>query len=101
MRLARVAGTLALAVVAWARDTPIVHHTYFESSLNKLLYFKNPATLLGLDRTSGTVHRSSDYGAKWTAISDIPSGKASRLYAHPFEPKMAFVLTEDTEHWVT
>ncbi|KAJ1859031.1 vacuolar protein sorting/targeting protein PEP1 [Coemansia sp. RSA 1822] len=103
MRLARVAGTLALAVVAWGRDpaTPAVHHTYFESSLNKLLYFKNPATLLGLDRTTGTVHRSSDYGAKWTAVSDIPAGKASRLYAHPFEPKMAFVLTEDTEHWVT
>ncbi|KAJ2481004.1 vacuolar protein sorting/targeting protein PEP1 [Coemansia sp. RSA 2131] len=103
MRLARVASTLALAVVAWGRDpaTPAVHHTYFESSLNKLLYFKNPATLLGLDRTTGTVHRSSDYGAKWTAVSDIPAGKASRLYAHPFEPKMAFVLTEDTEHWVT
>ncbi|KAJ2358042.1 vacuolar protein sorting/targeting protein PEP1 [Coemansia sp. RSA 2618] len=105
MRLTRVAASvLALVGLALGRDTaaaPTVHHTYFKTALNKLLYFKNPAALLGLDRASGVVYRSSDHGSKWDHVSDIPAGQATRMYAHPFEPRMAFVMTEDTLHWVT
>ncbi|KAJ2651180.1 vacuolar protein sorting/targeting protein PEP1 [Coemansia sp. RSA 1250] len=101
-----VSAVLAAAAAAGveARDSavaPTIQHTYFESALSKLLYFKNPEYLLGLDRTTGTVYHSSTHGSHWDAVKPIPGGKATRMYAHPFEPKVAYVLSDGTEHWVT
>ncbi|KAJ2359595.1 vacuolar protein sorting/targeting protein PEP1, partial [Coemansia sp. RSA 2610] len=104
MKLAAAASILGLALGAWGRDSaaaPAVHQTYFKSSLNKLLYFKNPATLLGLDRESGLVYRSGNHGAQWDVVAGVPGGKASRMYAHPFEATVAYVLSDGTEHWLT
>ncbi|PIA15261.1 Oligoxyloglucan reducing end-specific cellobiohydrolase, partial [Coemansia reversa NRRL 1564] len=84
-----------------AGNAPSVRHMYFKEPLSKLLYFKNPAVILGLDKTSGKVYRSEKYGAQWKAVGDIPEGKAMRMYAHPFEAKIAYVLSEGTEHWLT
>ncbi|KAI8319582.1 Oligoxyloglucan reducing end-specific cellobiohydrolase [Martensiomyces pterosporus] len=82
-------------------DAPKVHHTYFKESLSKLFYFKNPASLLGIDRAGGKIYRSSDHGARWEQVTEIPNGKAAKLYGHPYEPKIAYVLSAGTEHWVT
>ncbi|KAJ2868715.1 vacuolar protein sorting/targeting protein PEP1, partial [Coemansia erecta] len=82
-------------------SAPKITHTYFKEPLAKLLYFKDAAKLLGIDRTNGKVHKSSDSGAHWELVAEIPAGKAARLYAHPFEPKIAYALSADTEHWVT
>ncbi|KAJ1927591.1 vacuolar protein sorting/targeting protein PEP1, partial [Linderina macrospora] len=82
-------------------EAPHIHHTYFPEHLSKLFYFKDPKMLLGLDRTTGKLYRSHDHGKKWDHVTEIPSGKASRLYGHPFEDKIAFVLSAGTEHWLT
>ncbi|KAJ2614366.1 vacuolar protein sorting/targeting protein PEP1 [Coemansia sp. RSA 1365] len=104
-----VLSTLALLLLStfWtplaraAGNAPSVRHMYFKDPLSKLLYFKNPAVILGLDKTSGKVYRSEKYGAQWKVVSDIPEGKAMRMYAHPFEAKIAYVLSKGTEHWLT
>ncbi|KAJ1734153.1 vacuolar protein sorting/targeting protein PEP1 [Coemansia sp. Benny D160-2] len=80
---------------------PKITHTYFNEPLSKLLYFKNPTTLLGIDRINGKLHRSTDSAAHWSQVKEIPDGKVTRLYAHPFEPKIAYALSGDTEHWIT
>ncbi|KAJ2886058.1 vacuolar protein sorting/targeting protein PEP1, partial [Coemansia asiatica] len=81
--------------------SPLLRHTYFKESVSKLVYFKNRSTILGLDKAGGLLYRSTDFGESWTKISDIAAGQVSRLYAHPHEPKIAYALTEDTQHWVT
>ncbi|KAJ2910711.1 vacuolar protein sorting/targeting protein PEP1, partial [Coemansia aciculifera] len=84
-----------------AGDAPALHHTYFKKPLSKLLYFKNSSVLLGIDKTDGLIFHSTDSGAHWNAVSAIPNGKAARLYAHPHEPRVAYVLSSEREHWIT
>ncbi|KAJ1961326.1 vacuolar protein sorting/targeting protein PEP1, partial [Dipsacomyces acuminosporus] len=94
----------ALATESTAKgggNAPHIHPTFFKESLSKLFYFKNPASLLGIDKAGGKIYRSNDYGAKWEQVTAIPNGKANKLYGHPFEPKIAYVLSAGTEHWVT
>ncbi|KAJ1886364.1 vacuolar protein sorting/targeting protein PEP1, partial [Kickxella alabastrina] len=90
----------ALLADAKGKD-PTLHHTYFKTPLSKLVYFKSPTTILGLDKTtnSGRVFRSADSGEHWGEIAAIT--KASRLYAHPHDPLTAYALSEGSEHWVT
>ncbi|KAJ2700015.1 vacuolar protein sorting/targeting protein PEP1, partial [Coemansia sp. IMI 203386] len=95
---------LLLVTTGWclARGkSPTLRHTYFKESVSKLVYFKNRSTLLGLDKTGGLLYRSTDYGESWTKVSDIKDGEVTRLYAHPHEPKIAYALTEGTQHWLT
>ncbi|KAJ1922351.1 vacuolar protein sorting/targeting protein PEP1 [Mycoemilia scoparia] len=56
---------------------------------------------LGIDKSNGVVYRSEDRGKSWNEVSDIRKGKAAYLFSHPFDKKMAFVLGESTEHYVT
>ncbi|KAJ2371342.1 vacuolar protein sorting/targeting protein PEP1, partial [Coemansia sp. RSA 2611] len=90
-----------LAPVNADGDAPALHHSYFKEPLSKLLFFKNPSTLLGINKSRGRIFRSSDSGAHWDVVSGIPSGKAARLYAHPHEPRIAYVLSDSSEHWIT
>ncbi|KAJ2086140.1 vacuolar protein sorting/targeting protein PEP1 [Coemansia sp. RSA 986] len=92
---------VAISAAKSVGSAPKITHTYFKEPLSKLLYFKDPAKLLGIDRTNGKLHRSADSGAHWELVEEIPAGKAARLYAHPFEPKIAYALSSETEHWVT
>ncbi|KAJ2812173.1 vacuolar protein sorting/targeting protein PEP1, partial [Coemansia sp. 'formosensis'] len=94
-------GAASLAPVTADGDAPALHHTYFKEPLSKLLYFKSRTAILGIDKSGGRIFRSSDSGANWNAVSSIPSGKAVRLYAHPHEPSIAYVLSDASEHWVT
>ncbi|KAJ1987238.1 vacuolar protein sorting/targeting protein PEP1 [Coemansia spiralis] len=82
-------------------NAPKITHTFFKESLSKLLYFKNPSMLLGIDKAGGKIYQSSDSGIRWDHVGAIPDGKASRLYGHPFEPKVAYVLSDGNEHWMT
>ncbi|KAJ2557196.1 vacuolar protein sorting/targeting protein PEP1 [Coemansia sp. RSA 1933] len=91
----------ALGAAKSAGSAPKITHTYFKEPLSKLLYFKDASKLLGIDRTNGKLHKSSDSGAHWERVEEIPAGKAARLIAHPFEPKIAYALSPGTEHWVT
>ncbi|KAJ1723933.1 vacuolar protein sorting/targeting protein PEP1 [Coemansia erecta] len=103
----RLLGVLALlaalsqpAVGASAKQ-PTVHHTYFKESVSKLVYFKSRTSMLAIDRANGVLHRSSDSGATWGSVDSVPPGQVSRLYVHPYEPQVAYALSEDTQHWVT
>ncbi|KAJ2776359.1 vacuolar protein sorting/targeting protein PEP1 [Coemansia javaensis] len=98
--LTAVAAVAAGAGAAGARE-PAVQVSYFAEPLTKMLYFKNPRAVVGLDRAGGRVFCSSDHGARWAAAAGIPAGRAAQLYAHPFEAQTAFVLSGGTEHWVT
>ncbi|KAJ2398003.1 vacuolar protein sorting/targeting protein PEP1, partial [Coemansia sp. RSA 2603] len=103
----RLLGALALlaalsqpAIGASAKQ-PTVHHTYFKEAVSKLVYFKSRTTMLAIDRANGKLHRSSDSGATWGIVEAVPSGQVSRLYVHPYEPQVAYALSEDTQHWMT
>ncbi|KAJ2720491.1 vacuolar protein sorting/targeting protein PEP1 [Coemansia sp. Benny D115] len=82
-------------------DMPTVRYTYFKESLSKLVYFKSPATMLGIDKARGKIYRSADNGESWHPVSGVPEGKPANIYAHPHEPLVAYALSADTEHWVT
>ncbi|KAJ2041482.1 vacuolar protein sorting/targeting protein PEP1 [Coemansia sp. S155-1] len=94
-------GTVNLTPVHAGGDAPALHQTYFKEPLSKLLYFKNRTSLLGIDKSGGRIFHSTDSGAHWNVVSAIPSGKAVRLYAHPHEPRIAYVLSDSSEHWIT
>ncbi|KAJ1734517.1 vacuolar protein sorting/targeting protein PEP1 [Coemansia biformis] len=87
-------------VAAASGREPAVRASYFKEALSKLMYFRNPQVLLGLDRDGGRVYRSANGGAQWDQTA-IPEGKAARLYAHPYEAQTAYVLSADKVHWVT
>ncbi|KAJ1818961.1 vacuolar protein sorting/targeting protein PEP1, partial [Coemansia sp. RSA 2598] len=95
---------LLLVTTAWCLakgKSPALRHTYFKESVSKLVYFKSRSTILGIDQAGGLLYRSTDYGETWSKITDVADGQVTRLYAHPHEPKIAYALTEDTQHWIT
>lgn len=66
-----------------------------------LNYFRDSESVLFRDRANDNVYQSTDSGATWARVEDVPDGKATLLYMHEYDPERAYILTPGTQHFRT
>ncbi|KAG0309339.1 vacuolar protein sorting/targeting protein PEP1 [Dissophora globulifera] len=110
IRLARVAAIAAISLtcvfaphvglVHAAPAAPVVKETSFEVGPHRINYFQDSPVILYHD-LSRNIFRSPDEGKTWSKIEGVPEERALNLIMHSFEPKTAFILTQDRKHYKT
>ncbi|EJU03910.1 Oligoxyloglucan reducing end-specific cellobiohydrolase [Dacryopinax primogenitus] len=103
--LAQLRVTLFLLVLLFPlttrADIPLVTLSYFSTLPSKLFYFDDSTSVLWHDTANGIVFVSEDEGKSWTQSTDIPEGEAAMLVEHPFDTKVAFMLSRKYTHYRT
>ncbi|KZF23780.1 vacuolar protein sorting protein [Xylona heveae TC161] len=96
---------LACLFLAWFADAkkvdPVVSKTTLDGVPSELFYFDDTDTILIHDAEASNVFRSSDAGASWDRLKDVPENGAWKLIKHPYDNKIAYVFGIDTDHWIT
>lgn len=82
-----------------AASSPTVSISRFDSLPGRLSYFDDSTVVLYHDSTRGNVYRSPDEGKTWSQVSGPPTGGAYMLVEHPYDKKMAFILSSAKTHW--
>ncbi|CAO1625062.1 unnamed protein product [Jaminaea pallidilutea] len=93
--------TLLSATPSQAASSPSVTISRFDSLPGRLSYFDDSTVVLYHDTIRGNVYRSQDEGKSWSQVTGPPNNKAYILAEHPYDKRMAFILTSGTEHWRT
>ncbi|ORY88169.1 putative signal sequence binding protein [Leucosporidium creatinivorum] len=98
-----VAACLSLlpAAAVAASDEPGLSHTLFDNLPARIFYFDDTPVVMYHDSVSKNVWRSADEGKGWKVIDGVPHGEAMMLVDHPFDTKIAFILTSGTTHYRT
>ncbi|KZV85936.1 Oligoxyloglucan reducing end-specific cellobiohydrolase [Exidia glandulosa HHB12029] len=97
-----LSALVLLALGTWAADKPpAVGYTTFENLPTRLFYLDDTSTVFYHDMTAGNVYVSDDEGKKWELAKGIPPGDALLAIEHPFDNRVAFILTKDKKHYVT
>ncbi|CAO1629918.1 unnamed protein product [Parajaminaea phylloscopi] len=103
MMLAALVSLLSLVVASIpsvaAASAPAVAISRFESLPGRLSYFDDSAVVLYHDSIRGRVLRSPDEGKTWAPVAGPPSGSAYMLIEHPYDKRMAFILSSGKSHW--
>ncbi|OAX34393.1 Oligoxyloglucan reducing end-specific cellobiohydrolase, partial [Rhizopogon vinicolor AM-OR11-026] len=86
--------------VTYAAD-PESAITYFDNPPGWLFFFEDTTSVIYHDVTFGDLHVSHNEGKDWARAEDIPSGQAAMFVEHPFNNRMAFVLTNGNTHYRT
>ncbi|KAG8759479.1 vacuolar protein sorting/targeting protein PEP1 [Serendipita sp. 396] len=86
---------------ARAASSPEISVTYFPNLPMRLYYFDDTTTVLYFDPREGTVHISEDEGKSWRRVEGVPEHEADQLVEHPFDNRMAFILTKGKTHYRT
>ncbi|KAH8981343.1 Oligoxyloglucan reducing end-specific cellobiohydrolase [Lactarius akahatsu] len=84
-----------------AQNPPEVKINRFENLPAKLYFFDDATYVAYHDPIRRDLYVSSDEGKNWQRVTDIPQGKTSLFIEHPFNNRMAFVLTQGTTHYRT
>ncbi|KAI5476446.1 signal sequence binding protein [Pseudohyphozyma bogoriensis] len=91
----------ALAVAAKDDPKPELHHTLFDNLPSKIFYFEDTSVVMYHDQLGKNIWRSQDEGKTWKILDNVALGEALLLLEHPYDNKIAFVLTEGTTHYRT
>ncbi|KAI0057638.1 Oligoxyloglucan reducing end-specific cellobiohydrolase [Artomyces pyxidatus] len=94
------AWSFLLLLVVQAQQ-PEVQVNYFHNLPARLYFFDDATYVAYHDVVEGNIYISSDEGKTWDRATDIPSGEASMFIPHPFNNRMAFVLTKKKTHYRT
>ncbi|KAG1816486.1 uncharacterized protein BJ212DRAFT_1355044 [Suillus subaureus] len=86
--------------VAFAAD-PEHAINYFNNTPTRLFFFDETTNVIYHDAIFGDIHVSQDEGKTWKRADDIPSGEAAMFIEHPFDNRVAFVLTNSYTHYRT
>lgn len=97
---------LAATMMAWStlvlsKDTPDMTVSKFDHPPLNINYFEDSDVVVFHDVEEANIYRSDDAGSSWKKVGDIPDGASGILIMHQFDPKTAFVLTEDVTHYKT
>ena len=94
---------LCLCALINAREKrdPKISTFKLEHQVSNLFYFEDSDVVLIHDREDGIVLRSDNAGAEWAEVDGVPKGAAWELWQHPYDPKVAYVLGGEEQHWVT
>ena len=83
------------------KDAPrISKHRFDNVPAAPPFYFEDSDVILIVD-IAGNVQRSDNAGEAWGNIADVPEGAVYELVLHPFDNKVAYIMTKGNEHWVT
>ena len=80
---------------------PSISNYKLDNPPANLFYFDDSEIIIIHDRDDGIILRSEDAGKNWKKVDAIEKGKAWDVQPHPFNNKVAYVLGETTEHWIT
>ncbi|OSD04902.1 Oligoxyloglucan reducing end-specific cellobiohydrolase [Trametes coccinea BRFM310] len=75
--------------------------SYFDNLPARLFFFDDTTNAVYHDVVKGNVHISEDEGKTWQLAPGVPEGKASMVVEHPFDNRIAFILSRSTTHWRT
>ena len=83
------------------KDAPRISKHKFDSvPAAPPFYFEDSDVILIVD-ILGNVQRSDNAGEAWGNIADVPEGVVYELVLHPYDNKVAYIMTKENEHWVT
>ncbi|KAI9439495.1 Oligoxyloglucan reducing end-specific cellobiohydrolase, partial [Lactarius psammicola] len=95
-------ATLLLSFLSvYAQNPPEVKINHFENLPAKLYFFDDATYVAYHDIVRRDLYISSDEGKNWQRVADIPQGNTALFIEHPFNNRMAFVLTKGTTHYRT
>lgn len=99
----RILCAFAVALLAYAvqAESPKIDQHYFPNVPAKLHYFEDSSEVLWHDAAEGNVYRSSDEGKTWSKVRGPREGMANLVIPHPYDPRQAFIMSDDLEHWRT
>ncbi|KAI0030630.1 Oligoxyloglucan reducing end-specific cellobiohydrolase [Vararia minispora EC-137] len=89
-----------LPVLTRAAD-PTYAVTHFENLPARLVSLDDTQTVVYHDAITRNIFVSQDEGRTWKRPENIPEGVAVMFFEHPFDNRMAFVLTKDKKHYLT
>ncbi|KAI0653007.1 Oligoxyloglucan reducing end-specific cellobiohydrolase [Cubamyces menziesii] len=96
---------LFLWTIAWLLVTvfaqPESSISYFENLPARLFFFDDSTTAIYHDVVKGNVHVSEDEGKNWKLVEEVPEGKAAMVIEHPFDSRVAFILSKGKTHYRT
>ncbi|TFY76725.1 hypothetical protein EWM64_g7285 [Hericium alpestre] len=92
---------LSACLVGVHAQQPEVAVNHFHNLPAKLFFFDDTTVVAYHDVIEGNVYISDTEGKSWTRAGDIPEGEASMFVEHPFNNRLAFVLTRGTTHYRT
>ncbi|KAG2141838.1 hypothetical protein DEU56DRAFT_267583 [Suillus clintonianus] len=74
---------------------------YFNNGPARLFFFNDATNVIYHDAIYGEIYVSQDEGKSWNLADDIPAGDAAMFIEHPFDNRVAFVLTNSFTHYRT
>ncbi|GAA6042590.1 hypothetical protein JCM8097_003146 [Rhodosporidiobolus ruineniae] len=80
---------------------PHLSHTLFENLPARILYFDDSPVVLYHDQLGRNIWRSTDEGKEWKILDGVPHGESYMLLEHPYDAKIAFILSSSTTHYRT
>ncbi|KAI0738712.1 Oligoxyloglucan reducing end-specific cellobiohydrolase [Daedaleopsis nitida] len=98
-----------LAVLVWtvacwlavAAGQPQHSLTRFDNLPARLFFFDDTPNAIYHDVIKGIVYVSPDEGKTWKGAENVPEGQAAMVIDHPFDNRVAFILSRGTKHWRT
>lgn len=87
--------------LAASQSDPKSEISSFDNPPARIFFFDDTEYAIYHDSRQGLVYVSSDEGKSWKVADDIPRGKAIMVIEHPFNNRIAFVLTDGTKHYRT
>ncbi|KAG2031877.1 hypothetical protein BDR03DRAFT_875061, partial [Suillus americanus] len=96
-------STLAFLLYFGYTSAADPEHTinYFNNAPTRLFFFDDTTNVIYHDAIFGDIHVSQDEGKTWKRADDIPFGEAAMFIEHPFDNRVAFVLTNSYTHYRT
>ncbi|KAG2143753.1 uncharacterized protein EDB93DRAFT_1321681 [Suillus bovinus] len=74
---------------------------YFSNAPTRLFFFDDTTSVIYHDAIFGDIHVSQDEGKSWQRADNIPPGEAAMFIEHPFDNRVAYVLTNSYTHYRT
>ncbi|KAF8325469.1 Oligoxyloglucan reducing end-specific cellobiohydrolase [Cantharellus anzutake] len=75
--------------------------TAFKNLPDRIFYFEDTSVVLYHDPTARIVYISDNEGKSWKPAPGVPSGEAVGFIEHPFDNRIAFILTKGKKHYKT
>ncbi|KAH9852157.1 Oligoxyloglucan reducing end-specific cellobiohydrolase [Lenzites betulinus] len=98
-------AVVILWTIAWflfsASAQPESSITSFEHLPTRLFFFDDSTDAIYHDLEKGVAYVSPDEGKTWSPAAGVPEGKAAMVFEHPFNNRVAFILSRSTTHYKT
>ncbi|KAM5541455.1 hypothetical protein V8D89_005009 [Ganoderma adspersum] len=74
---------------------------HFDNLPARLFFFEDTTNVIYHDVVKGTVYTSPDEGKTWGVADGVAEGQAAMVIEHPFDNKVAFILSRGKTHYRT